>query len=69
MKSVVLVLGDIVKRVVVLLVEVLDSRWPKGNLDQIPRDCSKFCVKVKALGLSDHRSSAPSSRPSKKIAS
>ena len=30
---------------------------------------SKFCVNVKALNLSHHRSSAPSSRPSKKIAS
>jgi len=33
------------------------------------RDCSKFCVNVKTLNLYHHRSSAPSSRPSKKIAS
>ena len=36
----------------------------KGN-----GDCSKFCVKVVTPHLSDHRSSAPSSLPSKKIAS
>ena len=35
-------------------------------LDQ--RDCSEFCVNVKTLDPSDHRSSAASSRPSKKMA-
>ena len=32
------------------------------------RDCSEFCVNVKTLDPSDHRSSAASSRPSKKMA-
>ena len=31
-------------------------------------DCSEFCVNVKTLDPSDHRSSAASSRPSKKMA-
>ena len=35
---------------------------------QAKGDCSEFCVNVKAPDLSDHRSSAPSSRPSKKMA-
>ena len=34
----------------------------------ISGDCSEFCVNVKTLDPSDHRSSAASSRPSKKMA-
>lgn len=42
----------------------LNSRY----WNRIRGDCSEFCVNVKTPDLSDHRSSAPSSRPSKKMA-
>ena len=40
----------------------------KSNISAAERDCSEFCVNVKTLDPSDHRSSAASSRPSKKMA-
>ena len=43
--------------------------WMELVVGNIIRDCSIFCVKVKTPHLSDHRSSAPSSLPSKNIAS